>query len=170
MFVVLNGVTFQIDAEDWARLRHKSWRAYVSALGRTVVVRQEGSRKTRVKNIYIQHEILGADSGSWIDHRNRDTADNRKANLRVCTPAQNAANRPGKRCAVIPYKGVSRVRKRFTARIKHSGRIHCLGGFPTAEEAAHAYDTAARELYGEFAWLNSVHGALSGTERERHHG
>jgi AP2 domain-containing protein/HNH endonuclease len=54
------------------------------------------------------------------------------------------------------YKGVgwSGSTRRWQARIMRNGKRVFLGSFGTPEEAARAYDAAARELFGEHAWLN----------------
>lgn len=53
-------------------------------------------------------------------------------------------------------KGVSwnKRREKWQADIGMSGKRKRLGRFNTAEEAARAYDEAAKELHGEFARLN----------------
>lgn len=58
-------------------------------------------------NILTHRLILGLGNGTLTDHINWDKADNRKANLRVCTPSQNIAHirkSPGKSSK---FKGVS---------------------------------------------------------------
>jgi hypothetical protein len=87
-----------------------------------------------------------------IDHRNRDGLDNRRCNLRAATSAQNQANRRGwGRCG---FKGTYLNRGKYVAAIAPHGRTRNLGTFGTVEEAAEAYDIAAVEDFGEFAYLN----------------
>lgn len=89
-------------------------------------------------------------NGEWpkhtIDHIDCDRANNRYANLRDATPAQNSQNqrRPqsGNKSG---YLGVSRRGKRFYAQINVSGTIKMLGKFNTAKEAHLAYIEAKRE-------------------------
>jgi len=55
------------------------------------------------------------------------------------------------------FKGVNwsgERTRRWQARIMRDGKRIFLGNYDTPEEAARAYDTAARELFGEHAWLN----------------
>jgi len=52
------------------------------------------------------------------------------------------------------YRGVRRHGRRYVARITWQRITHNLGTFPTAEEAARAYDAKARELHGTYALLN----------------
>lgn len=92
-------------------------------------------------------------TGEWpdgpLDHINRKPADNRWANLRRATCSQNQANRPAPR-SDIP-KGVTRVGSRWQSQITIRRKYHYLGRFKTMEEAAAAYERAAREAFGEFA-------------------
>lgn len=108
--------------------------------------------------IYMHREILGLSYGDPRrgDHKNGDSLDNRRENLRVCTVSQNGANQRKQVRRAGQFKGVSfrSNKNKYRAYIKHGGRAKQLGSFSTAEEAARAYDTAARLLFGEFARLN----------------
>jgi hypothetical protein len=88
-----------------------------------------------------------------VDHINGDTLDNREVNLRVVTRSQNSANadRPPNGTG---YRGVRKLPSgRFQARI-HGEKGGKLGTFDAVEDAARAYDKAARERYGECARVN----------------
>ncbi len=105
------------------------------------------------RRLAMHRHLLNAPRGMEVDHRNGDGLDNRRANLRLCTRAQNAANltRHPKR----GYRGVRPVRDgRWRADIIVGGEQQDLGRFDTAEDAARAYDAAARERFGEFARLH----------------
>ena len=97
-----------------------------------------------------------------VDHADGNGLNNRRSNLRPATAAQNLANthrRPAG--GTSRYAGVSRQSNstRWVARITYEGTILYLGSFVSEEEAALAYDKAARELYGEFARPNFPEGA-----------
>lgn len=79
-----------------------------------------------------------------IDHINGIKNDNRIANLRVSTAAENMQNaekrRDGLRGAFF-HKG--------TKKYQSSIRLH-LGTYDTEEEAAQAYEAMAKFLHGDF--------------------
>jgi len=52
------------------------------------------------------------------------------------------------------FRGVYQVGDKFRAQIGFEGKKHKLGYFDTAEEAAKAYDLAARKLLGSLAKMN----------------
>jgi carbon monoxide dehydrogenase subunit G len=52
------------------------------------------------------------------------------------------------------FHGVSAKRKRWQAQINYGGKLHYLGAFDTKQEAALAYDRAAREHGGGTAKVN----------------
>ena len=117
---------------------------------------------------YAQHRVLKPDGRrttqglhafltGWpfVDHINGNGLDNRRENLRPATPLENAANAKRRRDNRSGYKGVSVTTSgRWIARIQRDRKLTNLGIYPTPEEAAVAYDAAAREVFGEFAWLN----------------
>lgn len=90
------------------------------------------------------------------DHRNGDGLDNRRANLRPATSQQNSANAGLRRNNTSGYKGVTYQPERglYAAQICVNRRTIPLGRYADPIDAAHAYDAAAREAFGEFAYVN----------------
>jgi hypothetical protein len=91
--------------------------------------------------------------GLDVDHRLGNTLDNRRSQLRVCTRAQNLANRAVGLKSATAIKGVHRHSngRQFVAYIQKEYKRHYLGTFPTADAARAAYTAASRLLQGEFA-------------------
>lgn len=117
------------------------------------------------------HRLLTqAPPGMVVDHINGDRLDNRLCNLRVCTQAQNLANGRSHRDSASKYRGVSWRPKEssWRAQISVGGqRSRFLGQWATEEDAALAYDQAAREQYGKYARLNFPAAGPSAAHRYR---
>ena len=92
----------------------------------------------------------GEIGGMEIDHINGDRADDRIANLRLCTRSQNLANRRKQSNNSSGYKGVSKSLGKWRATIRAGGRNIHLGTFECPRLAHQAYLEAARKYYGEF--------------------
>ena len=136
------------DPEDLQTL-NKNWYAFPGGNGWYAVRTVISSDRTK-KLVRLHNEIIPPRDGDFVDHKNRDTFNNRKRNLRHATRAQNMQNRCKRRDSKQPYKGVWKNTKGFSARISQNGKIHYLGTFPTAEAAYAAYCEAGQRLHGEF--------------------
>lgn len=106
-------------------------------------------------NVHLHRLILGVPTGVEVDHINGDGLDNRRCNLRPATRAQNVRNTRN-RANSSGYKGVSwdPINRKWRAKIGVDGFTRCLGRFEDPWEAALAYNAAALEAWGEYAWLN----------------
>lgn len=109
--------------------------------------------KQNDKVVQLHRWIMDAKPGQVVDHINGDRMDNRRENLRLCTVAQNIRNQKP-RASRSGLKGVFKKRGRWQASYTFEGKKIYIGNFSTPEEAARAYDAAAREAFGEFALLN----------------
>lgn len=146
------GKVAYIDTEDYPRISKHKW----STLYRTGY--PYAHRKENYILITIHREILNITNPNIkIDHINRNGLDNRKCNLRIATQSQNNANSVAKG-GTSKYKEVSYNSKRkvWIAQITLNYRNIYIGQFHTEEQAALAYNQAARILFGEFALLNDV--------------
>jgi len=113
--------------------------------------------QTGKKEMISMHRfIMGVPRNGYIvDHKNHETLDNRKENLRICNRHENAWNQ---KTEEVKFKGVSfcywsKINP-FSAHIAINSKLIHLGYFKTQEDAALAYDKKAVELFGEFACLN----------------
>lgn len=140
-----------VDPEDLALVSQKSWYVRMDKRVFTKIL-VNGHRR----NLFIHRFIMNASLDEEVDHINRDPLDNRKSNLRLCKRWQNEMNKPPRVDNLLGLKGVQPSLKKWRARIKWQKKNINLGTFPTKEEAARAYNEKAKELYGEFAWLNPV--------------
>jgi hypothetical protein len=147
----VRGIKVLISPEDWDRVSLYKW--YLHDKGYIV-----SSNFGRI--LYLHRFILDIDDGAiWVDHINNIKTDNRRENLRVCSPSENKRNR----CKTMNptssrYKGVTYVseRNRWIARINKDGLQYYLGSYPDENSAARAYNESAAELHGEFHKPNEI--------------
>jgi hypothetical protein len=162
------GRTVVVDAADFDWLSRHTWHAAGSS---------EYARATiGGKSVSMHRLIMNAPLGKVVDHINGNRWDNRRSNLRICTPGENLRNaRKGR--GTSRFKGVfwDSQRRKWGAGIYRDGRHFWLGYFTDEVEAAKAYDRAARELFGAFAHLNfpdsgsivQLYGRICGHSRVR---
>jgi hypothetical protein len=113
--------------------------------------------ETRTHGNHLRmHRLL---AGSGYDHINGSGLDNRRENLRLCSKQQNNCNRQPYSNTTSKYKGVhwNDERSRWRVSIQSFGKTVYIGRFHSEQEAALAYDAAAIQYHGDFAWLNSAH-------------
>ena len=147
-----------VDDDDFERVSQLKW-SYINGYAKRQMKRADGRRRL----LGLQRFIVGLDGDDprVVDHINGDTLDNRKENLRICTKRENTRNqrpkdRLGKSTSI--YKGVSWKNDMYKWRVRLAiDRKEVIVGYYVCEkEAALAYNKAALEYFGEYAWLNDV--------------
>ena len=141
---IKNGLEFKFDAEDYELVKKYIW--------------SKGSPyiKNQKTGTYFHKLVLGNPT-CVVDHIDGNPYNNMKENLRMCRQCENARNVSVKRKNnTTGYQGVGLVPStgHYVARVVFNYRSYSAGTYPTAEEAAHAYDRKAIELHGDFAKLN----------------
>ncbi len=139
-----------VDDDDFNRLSMHSWH-----------FTSNGYAASRIKDtiVYMHRMVMNVKRReALIDHRNRNRLDNRKENLRSGSVTQNRANASLPSNNKSGYRGViwDKKEKKWRAYISINRKRKHLGYFPDPISAAAAYDTAALDLFGEFAHLNST--------------
>lgn len=153
------GLFAKVDSADLPVIGAYKWHAHSPKISGFYAVASPTDRRS---NILMHRLIMQAAPGQKTDHINGDGLDNRRVNLRACSAAENARNRrkPTDGSTSSLYKGVARntARKKWVAYIKLDGDQRHLGYFSSETDAAVAYDAAAKELFGDFAFLNFPNG------------
>lgn len=146
-----------VDEADYEYLNQ--WRWYAAKGSSTYYARRGIWENDKTRDIRMHCVILNPPPSLEPDHINGDGLDNRRCNLRICTRSQNSMNRRKHPNCSSKYKGVSWYKRdcKWESYIYTDDRQKKhLGYFNDEEEAAAAYNTEARERFGEFAKPNVI--------------
>ena len=155
--------TIIVDDEDADFVLSRKWHLRIDANGTHYV--QTGFRyRGEKQSVMLHHCIIGMIKGMLTDHKNGNTLDNRRENLRFATYSQNGCNRKKQnRETSSHFKGVSwcSTKRRWKSCIHVNGKKYWVGSFHNELDAAKAWNIKARELHGEFARLNPIENAVA---------
>lgn len=127
-----------VDAIDAPWITQNQW--YLSNQGYVVRgERREIDGNIKLVNVRLHREILSLYEGNPLtgDHKNRNTADNRRSNLRVITGAQQSQNLPALTGKSSKYRGVCWVKRyqKWQVNVEHQGKVHYFGRYTDEDEA-----------------------------------
>lgn len=147
-----HGIFAKVDDSDFEHLSTFTWHKTVSGYPCRNTSRKslEGSRA-----VYMHKQVMGFPDCE-VDHIDGDKLNCQRSNLRPCTRNQNCRNQSLSRANTSGYKGVIKANHKWRARVKINGKHKHMGYWDTPEEAAAAYNSGARILFGEFAKLNPI--------------
>lgn len=144
-----------VDTADFIWLRRFRWHATCTR------GRYYAATVINGKSISMHRLIMNPPPGRVVDHIDGNGLNNRRRNLRVCTPQENACNR-APAGADSRFRGVYPAGEKWGAKICHKGKEYLLGFFDDELDAARARDRKALELHGKYAWLNLPHEVYPG--------
>lgn len=157
-----NGNTVKIDDHVWTAVQKHSWYQHTRNYVSDVATLRKGKPR---KEIFLKHYVLGMEdprqtygASIAVGYKNDDPLDCRIENLLVYSKheAMHRRMKHNPKKFSSQYKGVSLRRDTgmWRAYIKSGDKLKQLGQYKTERDAALAYDTAAFELWGEYARLN----------------
>ena len=156
-----------VDDEDFAWLSVVSWSAFMAHTGSVyaqagfVRLQPDGTRRvTGCRE--MQRVILDPDGvvprSLKADHKDGDTLNNQRSNLRLVTNSISNINRRMPKSNASGFRGVywETRGQRWIARLRLNGKLYWGGQFATALEAGRAYNVLAILHNGPDAQLNDV--------------
>lgn len=147
-----DGLASIVDDSDYDFINSLKWYAHKGSNEYYARCNSKG-----YEGVFMHRLILGiTDLKSLVDHQDHNGLNNQRRNLRLATHSQNSINRRKQKNCSSVYIGVywNKIRQLWQSYIKKNSICTYLGAFENEEDAAFAYDNAARKEFGEFANLN----------------
>jgi len=151
-----------VDDDDYNVLSKHKW--YLSRKG--YAIRNRKYRNGIKDSLPIQmHKMVTKTSNDLtVDHINCNKLDNRKQNLRLISNTENIRRRGAQRNSGTGYKGVYLSKNkelakntiRYNVYIRVNKKLIFVGYFKDKDEAALAYNKAAKKYHGEYAYQNII--------------
>jgi hypothetical protein len=140
-----------IDPEDWLAVSQHKWYADLARLAwyarRDTEFSRDGNK--RYKKAQFLHSFISGFERT--DRINNHSLDNRRANLRPAA-GKNLYNKHAYRGGSSKFKGVSW--DKWNVSLNINGVQYSMGHFTDEEDAARAYDEAARKHHGTYGQYN----------------
>lgn len=157
------GYVALVDNEDFEELNKYKWRVRKNSNAEKYYIIRNAHISGKRTTVKLHRQILKLKNGDKRvgDHRDGDTFNNQKSNLRIATCQQNSRNqKKHNQNSSSQYKGVTKDKRSkmnpWIARGVKDGVAIYLGAFPTEDMAALAYNKWAKKNFGEFANLNNI--------------
>lgn len=147
-----NKIAF-VDDEDFEIINRYKWFANWNGYG-WYSGRKSYDCNGKKITVYMHRMIMSAPKYLHVDHKNGNSLDNRKENLRLCTNQENHYNiKNPLKTNKLGIKGVRLMkgRRKFSAAIRVCGKNKHLGYFNVLGDADSAYRIAEEKYFGEFA-------------------
>lgn len=158
-----NGMQAYCDDADYPALSKFTWSGKEVSKNSGYFYAVRTTRKSEAgpkRMVYMHRQLLGLSKGDGrqVDHKDHFTLNNCRNNIRACSPAQNLQNQKLRSDSSSGYKGVSwdKTVKKWGARIMAAGLRLNLGYYDNINNAVAAYDSAAENLFGQFALTNAM--------------
>lgn len=139
-----------VDDEDFDTVSKYKW--FISPQG--YVWASDYSDGWRNKKTILLHRlILPVPPGYTVDHKDRNPLNNQRFNLRQASYSQNNMNTKTRSDNTSGHRGVywEKRRNKWRVCINFKSRQIHVGQFSDKHDAIQAYQSKARELYGEYA-------------------
>lgn len=107
------------------------------------------------KSYFLHRFLTNCPKGMVVDHKDGDTMNNRKGNLRICAYIENSMNRKMQKNNKSGRTGVFYLQddayiNKWLASITIERKVVSLGYYYTYEEAAAVREEAEKKYFGEF--------------------
>lgn len=135
-YIINNNIKLQAHYDKTIKNCYIEWSVYLGKI----------NGKYRNTTIKLHRFITNCPKGLVVDHINRNPADNRRSNLRICTQFENNKNRSNNTSGITGVTWHSRSKK-WRATIKKNGKQYELGEFKDKDKAIQAGLKAEQEFF-----------------------
>lgn len=151
-----NNDIFYFDLEDYELIKDYCWRK----IGGESEHQYIASTKDNGSPLLLSRLVTNCleNKNKVVDHKNHNTLDNRKSNLRITTQSFNGANKNKMSNNKSGVSGVfyDKERKKWRVEIGLNYKNHYIGRYDLFEDAVKARKDAEEKYFGEYSYENSM--------------